>query len=168
MTLEEVFFLDTPITNVTEEAIHKKTPTNVYIAQTIYNCYPKKRSGIPWHLFDFTASFPCCAGLFLFSRCSAEPESDDLVYHLELNLSCHRDFGNENNVLEVEKNRVNLKFNLDELLEGKTSRNPFRWMLYYKRYGFILLFLCFIIRYMKKRNAKDELRFLPFKVLFLN
>ncbi len=163
MTLDEVFFLDTPITNATEHAIHKKTSSKGYIAKKIYNCYPKKRNGMAWHLFDFTASFPCCAGSFLFSRTPHEKdEHNDVIYDVELDLLCHGDFANENNILTLDENKVTLKSDLTNKKEKKISKNPLRWMLYYRKYGFSLLFVYFLIKYMKKRNVKDELIFFPF------
>lgn len=153
--LDQVYFLDTPKTEWTEKAIHRKKSETKYIAEEVYNIFPKKRAGLPWHLFDWTASFPCCGYSFLFGR---EDLFDLQIDHLEA--TEHSFFGEENNFLKVSE--LDTKINRDILSNEESkarktcSKNPFRWMLYYRKYIYLACFIAAMQQYLKKRNKKYE------------
>ena len=154
LLLNQVYFLDTPKTEWTEKAIHKKNSQGKYIAEKVYNIFPKKRAGLPWHLFDWTASFPCCANSFLFGRSEL---FDQFIQ--EDNSIDHTFFHKESNFLKLsdrEVNRVNSLSNPQSEQKKTCSKNPFRWMLYYKKYIYLVCFIAAMQQYLKKRKKKHE------------
>lgn len=157
LLLNEVYFLDTPKTEWTEKAIHRKNSTGKYIAKNVYNVFPKKRAGFPWHLFDWTASFPYCAQSFLFGRKDLFDVS--IVSEHQVN---HAFFSVVHYFLEKSGNKVNqaedLKKGIGEKIPKKCSKNPFRWMLYYRKYIYLALFIAAVQKYVKERKNKYEFR----------
>ena len=152
--LNQVYFLDTPKTEWTEKAIHKKNSQDKYIAEKVYNIFPKKRDGLPWHLFDWTASFPCCANSFLFGRTELFDKSIEAVEAIN-----HTFFHTESNFLERLNGKVsrgNILSNAESKPKKTCSKNPFRWMLYYKKYIYLACFIAAMQQYLKKRNKKYE------------
>lgn len=151
--LNEVYFLDTPKTEWTEIAIHRKNLNDKYIATKVYNVFPEKRAGFAWHLFDWTASFPYCAQSFLFKRKDLFDVPFTYRYESYNNLHC-------NDFLEQSNNRVKHKEDFAKEINEKTSntcsKNPLRWMLYYRKYIYLALFIVAVQKYVKKRKDKYE------------
>lgn len=157
LSLNEVYFLDTPKTEWTEKAIHRKNSNKQYIAKNVYNVFPKKRVGFPWHLFDWTASFPCCAQSFLFGRDHLFDISIDFEDQVD-----HAFFSNALNFLDVKNNKIKKSEEFARSTEGKIqkkcSKNPFRWMLYYRKYIYLALLILVAQKYIKKRKNQHVFR----------
>jgi hypothetical protein len=156
LKLNKVYFLDTPKTERTEKAIHRKNSNEEYIATMVYNVFPKKRAGFPWRLFDFTASFPCCANSFLFRR--------DNLFDIQINteMPANHDFFNQESNFLIKKDGEVCETGIlaeTERKEKKTcSKNPFRWMLYYRKCIYLACFIAAVQKYVKQRKNKYEFR----------
>lgn len=156
LNLNKVYFLDTPKTEWTEKAIYEKNRQGQYIAKEVYNVFPKKRAGFPWRLFDFTASFPCCANSFLFRR--------DNLFDIQINteMPANHDFFNQESNFLIKKDGEVCETGIlaeTERKEKKTcSKNPFRWMLYYRKCIYLACFIAAVQKYVKQRKNKYEFR----------
>lgn len=71
----------------------------------------------------------------------------------------HTFFGEQFNFLEQLNEKVN-RSNILSNEEGKArktcSKNPFRWMLYYRKYIYLACFIAAMQQYLKKRKKKHE------------
>ncbi|TXG76049.1 hypothetical protein E6Q11_05565 [Candidatus Dojkabacteria bacterium] len=163
LKVKQLFFFETPKTEQTERAIHQKsTDGKSYIAEHILDInikYPKDMT----QMIDFTASFPCCARQFLFSRKNlfefflTDPRgythNDIMDYVFLKSIKYFFDKRLQKGSLNIDNNKEFDFFAFEKTGQGRatkelrfsyaekiiSSRNIFRWLLYYRKFFYISL-----------------------------